>query len=276
MATDKEAVPRVVYYENELTDEFSTAKIKARTIDGRYTYLHRGPLWRLWHFFLYRILAFPLALLYLKLKFGHRIKGAEALRDVKGGYFLYGNHTQAMADPLIPQMLNPRRDKYVVVHPANVSMPLLGRLTPALGALPLPDTLEAAKHFMGAIETRLQEGAGVVIYPEAHIWPYYTGIRPFPDASFRYPVKHGTPVFAFTNTYRQRRWRKTPRIVTMVRGPFLPDPTLPPAAARKALRDRVYEAMCADAALSDAVVVEYRKKPADGAENRQQSPERSN
>lgn len=66
-----------------------------------------------------------------------------------------------------------------------------------------------------------------MIYPEAHIWPFYTGIRPFPDTSFRYPVQQKLPVFCLTNTYQRRGKSHIPQIVTYLDGPFYPDAELP-------------------------------------------------
>lgn len=139
-------------------------------------------------------------------------------------------------------------------------MPVLGSITPSLGALPLPDDMAAYRNFLSAIGERIREGRTVVIYPEAHIWPYYTGIRPFTDVSFHYPVQLETPIFCFTNTYQKRRWSKRPRTVTYVDGPFFPDGSLPAKARKKDLRDRVYRCMCERAKNSDVVFVEYRKK----------------
>ena len=246
---------KIIYYQDELNDEFSTAKITPRKIDGGYRYLPRGSLC----FFWYRIVATPLAFLYTKLFLRHTVKGAKTLRKyAKGGCFCYGNHTQAVGDALIPSMLAFPSKAYVIVHPANVSMPALGRVTPSLGALPLPDDLAAYRNFIKALDT-VSAAHPVFIYPEAHIWPYYTGIRPFSDGSFVYPLRSGAPVFAFTNTYQRGRFFKRPKTVTYVDGPFYPDQSLPPSARKKDLRDRVYNAMCARAKNSDVNYIEYRK-----------------
>jgi 1-acyl-sn-glycerol-3-phosphate acyltransferase len=187
--------------------------------------------------------------------------GKEKLKaGKKQGYFLYGNHTQDIGDAVIPTLLTTPKDAYVIVHPNNVSMPYLGRVTPSMGALPLPDSMKAYRNFMGAVERRAAEGNAVVIYPEAHIWPYYTGIRPFTDDSFAYPVKQNLPVFCFTNTYQKRKLSKKPRIVTYVDGPFYPDEARPPRERRRALRDQVYHAMCARAKLNQVEVIKYVKK----------------
>ncbi len=247
---------RVIYYKDEQNDEFSLAKITPRKIDGGYVYVNDSLFKRFTRFFWYRIVAMPLAFLYTKLKFAHKIVGASKMKGV-GSYFLYGNHTQDIADALIPNMINKTREKYVIVHPNNVSIPVIGKIAPSLGALPLPDDIRAQKNFSLAIEQRLSEGAAIVVYPEAHIWPYYTKIRPFADTSFHYPVKHGVPVFCFTNTYERRRFTREARIVTYVDGPFYPKKGLSPREQRRALRDEVYGCMCERAKASNYTLIEY-------------------
>jgi 1-acyl-sn-glycerol-3-phosphate acyltransferase len=256
----KKSEPAVIYYRDELNDEFSVAEITPRPIDGSYRYDRNKGLSRIACFFWYRVVAMPIAFCYLKLKFRHKIKGRKALKTAKKqGFFIYGNHTQIIGDALIPTFVRFPHDACVIVHPNNVSMPYLGRVTPYMGALPLPDDKEAARNFTSTVEKRLQQKKAVFIYPEAHIWPYYTGVRPFTDASFFYPVKYKTPVFCFTNTYQKRRFSKNPRIVTYVDGPFYPDESLSPRARRIALRNAVYDCMTERSRLSDCVVVEYRK-----------------
>lgn len=258
--TNKKEVP-IIYYDDPLNDEFSTAVITPKTIGDDYVYVHTSFFKKLTHFFWYRIVATPLAWFYLKIKFHHRIQNKKILKAYKkSGFFLFGNHTQAIGDALIPTMVSFPKDAYVVVHANNVSMPVLGRVTPSMGALPLPDTLKATRHFIQAMETRLSQHCPIVIYPEAHIWPYYTGIRPFSDKSFHYPVKYGLPSFSFTNTYQKRRFGKKPKIVTYVDGPFFPDTALPVNERRNKLRNQVYEAMCQRSKRSTVTVIEYRPR----------------
>ena len=139
-------------------------------------------------------------------------------------------------------------------------MPYLGRVTPSMGALPLPDGMDGYGNFLKAIETRINEGRAVVIYPEAHIWPYYTHIRPFADTSFHYPIKYQAPVFCFTNTYQKRKIGKKPKIVTYVDGPFFPNEDIPLRGRKKELRDRVYECMSERAKLSTVEQIKYIKR----------------
>lgn len=250
----------VIYYTDELTDEFSTAKIVAKTIDGTYDY-EGGFLRKAGRILFYHILAKPVAWVFLKVKFGHRVVGGEVLKKYKsGGYFLYGNHTNAGADALIPTMISPGRSVYVIVHPNNVSMPVFGKITPSLGALPLPDTKDAMKHFHSAIRNLVKKGNTIAIYPEAHIWPYYTGIRPFKKDSFGYPIQCKVPVFCFTNTYQKRRFFRTPRIVTYVNGPFYAQEDLSLSEQKEQLRRLVYDTMVENSRHNTVEMISYRKK----------------
>lgn len=252
---------RVIYYEDELNDEFSVAQITPKKIDESYVYCHSSLFKKFTHFFWYRMVFTPIAFFYAKLKFHHKAIGKKALKQYKkSGYFMYGNHTQDIGDAFIPNLLNIPKDNYIIVHANNVSIPFLGRITPSLGALPLPDGMGAYKNFMNAIEKRIKQGHTIVIYPEAHIWPYYTGIRPFGDVSFAYPIKHGVPTFCFTNTYQKRRFSKKPKIVTYIDGPFFPDKSLSVKEQRADLRNRVYECMCERAKCSSVAWIQYIKK----------------
>ncbi len=252
---------KIIYYTDELNDEFSLAKITPKKIDETYVYGYKSAFKRFTRFFWYRVVAHPLAFLYTKLVFRHKIVNSAVMRPYRErGYFMYGNHTQDIGDALMPNMIERRKEKYVIVHPSNLSVPVIGPIVPSLGGIPLPDNLRAHKNFVEIIDRRIAERCAVVIYPEAHIWPYYTGIRPFADTSFHYPVRLGTPVFCFTNTYKRYGRSKRPQIVTYVDGPFFPDEALPPRERRMELRDRVYTKMCERAGLSDIAVIEYRRK----------------
>ena len=253
---------KIFYYTDELNDEFSSAKIVPRTIDENYRYVYGNVFYRFFAAFLYRVIAKPLAFLFMKIRFGWKVKNKKALKSVpkNSAYFLYGNHTSASADPFVPALLTGKKRAYVIVHPANVSIPCMGGINAALGALPLPDTLNATKNFLAAIDTRVKSGAAVCIYPEAHIWPYYTKIRPFKDTSFRYPVQNAAPVFTFTNTYKKRKLFRSPRLVTYIDGPFYPDKTLSAKQAKETLRNAAYEEMKKRSENSDTEYIRYVRK----------------
>lgn len=252
---------KTIYYTDERNDEFSSAVIQPRVIDQTYPYLPQSRFWYLGRFIAYRLIAMPIAFCYCKLTLHSTTRNRHLLRQVKGqGCFVYGNHTQEIGDAFLPNLALFPGNVYVIVHPNNVSMPVFGRVTPYLGALPLPDNLKAMRNFKAAIAQRIQEGRRVVIYPEAHIWPYYTGIRNFPATSMKYPVELNAPSLAMTTTYHKRRFGRKPRVITYLDGPFYPDPELPPRQRAQALRDAIYEAMQRRAKESDCEYIRYVKK----------------
>ena len=244
---------KVFYYKDELNDEFSGITRKTRVIDEKFKYVHKNIFWKICEFVAYRIIMLPFAYLYTKIKFRNKIVGKEKLKAAgKSGYFMYANHTLMGGDAFIPNIVNFPRKTYTIVHPDNISTKFGPWNTFLLmnGALPLPSNLKASKNFFAAMEHFAGKGKALQIYPEAHIWPYYTKIRPFKEISFRYPVKFDKPVFCFTNTYHKRRHGDKVKVITYIDGPFYKNPDLPPKEQEMDLRNRVYEAMCERAKLS--------------------------
>lgn len=257
----KKNTPNVIYYRDELNDEFSTAQITPRKIDSSYVYNRDKLHQRIFSTFIYRCVAIPVTYLYMKIKFGHKIINRRVIKPYKNkACFIYGNHTQAYADPCVPTFITFPHKPSIIVHPNNVSIPVIGKITPYLGAIPLPGDMGAGRNFIKCIEERLKKNQSVCIYPEAHIWPYHTGIRNFKDTSFHYPVKYNTPVFCFTNTYQKRKLRKTPKMVTYIDGPFFADDSLNPRLRKTDLRDRVLACMKERAKNSNVTVTEYIKE----------------
>lgn len=261
---------KVVYYTDELNEEFSEAKITPRVIDKDFRYFH-GRLWNLCSLAVQNILSMPIKFFYQKLKFHLKYVGKEKLREFKNeGYFIYGNHTQPFADTFIPSLANFPHRNFFIVNPENVSMPGLGVLVEMLGAIPIPCDTGGMKNFVKSVEDKIRRRYSVTIYPEAHIWPYYTGIRNFKAVSFQYPVKLNCPVFCLTNTYHERKDRRgRPKggkvnIVTYIDGPFFPREDLKPRERRQELRDRVYQCMTERSRESDCEVIAYRKAGQNG------------
>ena len=252
---------KTIYYEDELNDEFSGVVRNTIKIDGDFKYINKNPLWNLGAFFAYRIIMVPFAFFYTKIKFHHKVVNRKCLKECKDcGYFMYGNHTIMDGDPYIPNLINLPKRTYTIVHPDNISVKGTKNFILMNGAMPLPSTPTASKNFMEAIEKRAVEGNAIQIYPEAHIWPYYTKIRPFKATSFRYPVKFNEAVYCFTNTFHKRKFSKTPKVITYIDGPFYPNPTLSPKEQEQDLRDRVYNAMCERAKLNTYEKIKYVKK----------------
>lgn len=253
---------KVIYYEDELHDEFSVAKITPRRIDENYQYIHKNPLWNLASFLLQNVFSMPIKILYSKMKFKIQYVGKEKLKPYKKeGYFIYVNHTQPFADTFIPSVGNYPKRNFFIVNPENISMKGLGTIVEMLGAIPVPGNKTAMKNFLDVIEEKIKKKSSITIYPEAHIWPYYTKIRPFSDVSFKYPVQLETPSFCMTNTYQACGKNKNRiKIVTYIDGPFFVDSRLNKKQAQKNLRDKIYDCMVERSKNSNIEYIQYIKK----------------
>ncbi|GAN36555.1 lysophospholipid acyltransferase family protein [Lacticaseibacillus paracasei] len=189
------------------------------------------------------------------------VRNRKAFRQAAGrGYFVYGNHTQPFGDVFTPMRVNQSRRVFTLASPANLSVPILGRIVPYGGGLLVPSKLHQLRPFAQAIRRVIKQRHVVMIYPEAHVWPYYTGIRPFENGAFHYPVTTNAPVFATTMTYQARRWRQKPRRILYVDGPFWPDEQLPLKARQQQLEAQVRTAMTTRAALSTATYIHYQQR----------------
>lgn len=193
---------QVVYYDDPLGDDFAGNHISTREVGAEFDYVPSGILYNALGTLLYYLVAIPVVWLLTKICLGLRMKNRKALRAVRGkAFYLYGNHTQNL-DAVIPALAAFPQRAYVIAHRDAVSIPGLRTIVQMLGAIPVPSSLSGMGAFAEALERRAEQGACIGIYPEAHVWPYYTGVRPFKAASFRYPARTSRPVVAMAATYR--------------------------------------------------------------------------
>lgn len=252
---------KIIYYEDELNDEFSTAKIIPRVIDGKYKYEH-NILWNLASYVLQNFISMPIKYLHVKIKFRIKFVGKKKFKKCRNiGYFIYANHTQPFADTFIPSLANYPKRNFFIVNPENVSIKGAETLIEMLGAIPIPGNKVAAENFLNVINKKIESHSSITIYPEAHIWPYYTKIRPFKSVSFKYPVKMEVPAFCITNTYQSYGRKKNKvKIVSYVDGPFFTDKELTIKEQQKKLRDEIYNCMVNRSKNSNIEVIKYLKK----------------
>jgi len=265
MKSKRQNPKKTIYYRDLLNDDFAGTKITTQHLDENFVYIHRNILWRIASFFIYYFVAIPVLFLTAKLALGVKINNRKAIRKVRGkGYFIYGNHTQTM-DAFIAQVLiaRPRRT-YIIANPDAVSIPGIRALVMMLGCLPLPSTVGGARQFLEAVKYHIDKRHAVLIFPEAHIWPYATLIRPFTSNSFRYPAQLNAPVVPIATTYKKRsglfRHCLRPKMVITIGEPLSPDLSLSLKDTMQRLRDQTFDFMVRRASSADNVeYVRYAK-----------------
>ncbi len=258
------AEDRVIYYKDELNDDFAGVDIEAKPLGEKYQYIHTGWFFRVCEFLFYYIVMVPVVYMLQKLICHQKFANRKVLRQAKKeGCFIISNHTQVQSDAYIGPLATFPKKCFIVTNPNVLSIRGLRLGMQAYGVIPLGTTLDEKKAFLHCVETRIKEGNAVIVYPEAHIWPFYTKIRPFSYEAFRYLANPKKPMFVLTNCYQKRKFFKRPRIVTYADGPFYPNPNLSSIEAAKELRNIAYETMCRRAEkYSNCEYIKYIKEEA--------------
>lgn len=257
---------RVFYYESEEDDPIQTdeqeQKIEVKLPED-YVFISKNPFVKLYSAILYRgFRAFAKA--YARDYLEMTIVGREKFKKAKGkGYVIYANHTNPYHDAFSPAVVADRHI-YTITSPVNLLIPGIGKFLPYVGAMPLAASKAKKKEMNDAVDKRLRQKNCLVIYPEAHVWPYYTGIRKFPagDRSFKYPVRNNLPIFTMTTTYQKsrRKGQERPRMTVYVDGPFYPDPKLSEDENRAKLAKAAYDSMIKWSKKSNYEYFQYIKK----------------
>ena len=259
---------RVFYYESEEDDPIQTKeqekKEKVGLPDG-YEFIPKNIFVRMYSAGLFRIF-WIFGQWYERRYWGVKVHGREKLKKLKGkGYVMYANHTNPFHDVFGPAIAADRRI-VTILSPVNLKVPGIGKLLPYIGGLPLGSTREEKEAFNEAVDKRLAQKKCLVIYPEAHVWPYYTGIRKFPagDKSFKYAARNDLPIMTMTTTYHKRKdfgkGRELPRMEIYLDGPFLADASLSEDEKRAFLAKKAEESMRKMAKHNTYEYFEYKKK----------------
>lgn len=229
---------KVVYYSDPINDDFAGNHIETKVIDDSYPFMSRSRLWKVASSALYYLIASPAIRFICHFIYSMRFKNKKNIRRLKGGYCIYGNHTH-YSDVYLPPIVAWPKRAYTIANADAVSLRGFSWLTAMLGAIPIPTGIKGMPEFLTAIKTTCKGGGCIGIFPEAHIWPYYTGVRPLNKVSFRYPVNWDCPMVVMATTYQKHRgllkWRKAPRRTVYISKPMYPNYELPPKDAQAEL-----------------------------------------
>ncbi len=258
---------RVFYYETEEDDPIKTdeqeKKQEVRLPEG-YQFIPKNVFVRMYSAILFRIF-WVFGQWYERHYWQAKFYGRDKLKQAEGkGYIIYANHTNPFHDVFGPAIAADRRI-FTIISPVNLKIPGIGKLLPYIGGLPLGKTAEEKKAFNEAVDKRLSQKKCLVIYPEAHVWPYATKIRKFPagDRPFKYAVRNGLPIFTMTTTYHKRKDKKRgdlPRMDIYIDGPFCSDANKSEDENRALLAKQTYDSMVKYSKKNTYEYFEYKKK----------------
>ena len=247
-------------YYSSFDQDFSESKQQNYKLPKDYEWISHNPIK---HFL--RIILYPIILIYVFCyqKFYARTKiiNRKVLKKAKRqGYYLYSNHTQVFGDVINHFATTFPKHPYLICSPANLGVAIVGKYLPLAGALPIPNNIHQLQKFNDAIRTRISQGKAIITYPEAHVWPWYTRIRPMSLAAFHFPVTIAAPVFVATTTYQKTRFRKKPKITIYIDGPIKIPDHLTRKEKTRAIQTAIETTMKKRAKLSTYEYIKYLPK----------------
>lgn len=220
-----------IFY-SSFDDDVITSSNQNYKLPADYNWINDSFLCKVLYFF-----AIILSWVDMKFFFRAKIIGREKIRLIgNNGCFIYCNHTQIIGDALLPVIIMYPKRIYTIVSAANLGIKVIGRILPLLGAIPIPGNIHDNEKMTACIKQRIMEGSAIIIYPEAHVWPWYNKIRPFTSTSFHYPVLLSVPFFTMTTTYQKSRFFRRPKVVIYLDGPFYCNGEL----SKKAQKEEIY------------------------------------
>lgn len=252
MASKKDwAKTRTIYWKDEINDDFDEVGLKRPSVPENYKYKRTNPFNNFISGIFYHGIAKPFVGFYCLCK-GIRVKGKKNIKKLHGkGAFIFSNHV-AISDVVKFQsyVFFWRRRVNIIGYPDTLTMPIVRNLTRALGylPLPLPGDVKNMVNLMDAMKFYIEKKQFILIYPEAHIWPYYTKIRNFRSGSFNYPARLEAPVLPVVTTWRKSKFCKKPKQTLYILEPIFPDPEKTSAENKEYLYEETLKAMknCAE------------------------------
>lgn len=239
---------RTIYYSNIYEDDFDTTNLERIDIPNNYSYYRKNGIKGLFQDFLYYFLAKPVLSCYCFFK-GIRVvnrKQLKLLRKCNQGCFLYGNHVSKTDAFKLQSYIIHRRVNILGYTDALAINKLVSYLVKSFGYLALPNNfndLKRVKELQEAMKFYVDKKQHILIYPEAHIWPYYTKIRDFKSGSFYYPAKFNKPIMPFVTIFKKVWWKKKP-VERIIFGDLIyPKNDLNDKDNRNYLKEKCYQEM---------------------------------
>ena len=237
---------KTIYWKDELHDDFDELGLTRPSVPQNYKYIRSNPINNFFSGILYHVIAVPVLYIYCFFH-GIRVENKRHYRKIKRlGGFIYANHV-AISDVFKHQaMISFGKRINILGYSDTLSMPFVRNICRGLGYLPLPlqgdndnfkNLIEAMRYYVK------EKRQAILIYPEAHIWPYYTKVRNFPSGSFTYPSKYHTPVVPIVTAWRKPIVGKKPKQTILVGNPIFPQENLSTSENKEYLYNECLKAM---------------------------------
>lgn len=233
---------RTVYYSDEFNDDFAEIGLERPKLKEDYVFERKGWFKRLLGTIFYYVIALPILWIIGKFAVGVKVKNKKNLKQLKKrGYIIYGNHTH-WVDAWTAQVYvaRPKRTN-ILGYTDALSIPVARGIVKTIGLLPVENNHESLEKLTNAITHYVNKKECISIFPEAHAWPYFGGIRQFKVGSFYYPTVSKCPIAAMCTIWRKVWYSKHPKMTIYVSEPKFYDESLSQKDNVQAYHDFVYD-----------------------------------
>ena len=140
-----------------------------------------------------------------------------------------------------------------------MGIPIIEKLLPMAGAIVIPSSIHDLENFKNAISYPVKHKHPIMIYPEVHLWPWYTKIRKFSKSSFYYPYDNNSSIYVATTTYQKSKIFKRPNINLYIDGPIVIRNELSKHENILNMYDKTYNIMLKNSQLNNCKYIKYQR-----------------
>ena len=132
---------KIVYYQDELNDDFAGNDISTKKVSNNFKYIHHSWLFKVNAFLLKYLFAAPLLWLANKIVFHVKIENKRVLKSFKKkGYYLYANHVLPYDPIILPVNTHYGKTTIITAGPDLFSISgFVTWLVKHFGAIPIPN-----------------------------------------------------------------------------------------------------------------------------------------
>ncbi len=181
--------------------------------------------------------------------YGVKVEGREniALLDNEGGISIM-NHIHNMDSSMAAIALSPEKVTFVS-SPANLQLPVIGKILKLLRVIPIPYSTSSAKDFVRIIQNELKNNRIVHFFPEGMLLKNFQGLRDFKDGAFYFATKEKKAILPMairqvkSRKGKQRWLTGNPRYFIFIGTPLYPNNDLSQKIAIEDLKARSYNSV---------------------------------
>ena len=176
--------------------------------DENYPYYEDG-LWYRFNKLLCSIVLNCLAIPYMKIAMGLRVKGRDVLKkygkELENGAVTICNHVYLMDAVVATWAVRKFRRIHIIMYAKHFNNPGFHWMLHSMGGVPIAENIAGMRKFDEAFDKFHEQKQWIHVFPEEVRWDYYPYLRPFRKGAFSMAYKYQVPILPLVITFRERK-----------------------------------------------------------------------